>query len=82
MLMTSKEQLERAEGLMSYGVNFPDEVRRTGPYIDRILKGAKPDTLPVQQPTKFEMIINRKTAKALGVTIPLSLLLQADLVID
>ena len=72
----------KAGGLLAFGVNFPDLWRRAAGFVDKILKGAKPADLPVEQPTTFQVIVNLKTAKALGVTIPQSILIRADEVIQ
>ncbi len=67
---------------MSYSIDFDDQFRRAAEYVDRILRGAKPGKLPIQQPVRFELTVNLKTAKGLGVEIPQSLLLRADRVIE
>jgi putative ABC transport system substrate-binding protein len=72
----------RDGGLLSYAIDLVDNFRRAATYVDRILRGAKPGELPVQFPTKFEMVANRKTATALGLAIPPSILLRADEIIE
>ena len=81
MTYNSREYVEAA-GLMSYGPNFPDLFRRAADIVDKILRGAKPGNIPVEQPIKFDLAINLTTAKALGLTIPESFLLRADEVIE
>jgi len=76
-----REYVEAA-GLMSYGANLPDLYRRSADYVDKILRGANPGDMPVEQPTKFDLIINLTTAKALSLTIPESLLLRANELIE
>jgi putative ABC transport system substrate-binding protein len=79
--MFNRTEFVEAGGLMSYGVDLADSYRRVAYFVDRILKGAKPADLPVEQPTKFEFIINLKSAKQIGLTIPPSVLARADRVI-
>jgi putative ABC transport system substrate-binding protein len=80
--MYSYRENVEAGGLMAYAVNMTDFIGRAALYVDKILKGARPADLPVEQPTKFELIINLKAAKSLGLAIPQSLLLRADEVIQ
>jgi putative ABC transport system substrate-binding protein len=80
--MHSFREYVEAGGLMSYGANVPDLLRRAADFVDKILRGAKPADLPVEQPTKFDLILNLTTAKVLGLTIPDTFLLRADEVIE
>ena len=75
-------ELAEAGGLLSYGPLYADNYRRAAAFVDKVLKGAKPADMPVEQPTKFEMVVNMKTAKTLGITIPNSILVRADKVIE
>jgi putative tryptophan/tyrosine transport system substrate-binding protein len=80
--MHGTQQLVAAGGLMSYGVNLPDLFRRSADLVDKVLRGTRPADIPVEQPTKFELAINLKTAKALGLTVPPLLLARADEIIE
>lgn len=81
-LMSYRTEAARAGALLAYSPNRPETMRRVAGYVDRILKGARPADLPVEQPTKLELVVNRRTGRALGLAIPSSLLLRADAVID
>jgi putative tryptophan/tyrosine transport system substrate-binding protein len=81
-VISGERQYTDEGGLISFGPNYEDQMRRSAAYVDKILKGTKPGNMPIEQPTKFELVINLKTAKALGLTIPPSLLLRADQVIE
>jgi putative tryptophan/tyrosine transport system substrate-binding protein len=80
--MCAAREYVEAGNLMSYGANFPDLFRRTADYVDKILRGTKPSDLPVEQPVKFDLIINLKIANILGLTIPPTMLARADEVIE
>jgi putative ABC transport system substrate-binding protein len=80
--MFSFREYVEAGGLMSYGPNFPDLFRRAAEYVDKILRGAKPSDLPVEQPTKFDLVVNSTTAKALGLKVSEAFLLRANEVIE
>ena len=80
--MSGLREFAESGALASYGPSFSESFRRAATFVDKILKGAKPSDLPVEQPTKFELVVNLKTAKVLGLTIPPSLLLRADEVIQ
>jgi putative ABC transport system substrate-binding protein len=80
--MGSQREYVEAAGLASYGTNFPDQHRRAAEFVDKILRGAKPADIPVEQPNKFELVLNLTTAKALGLTIPVTVLARADELIE
>jgi putative ABC transport system substrate-binding protein len=81
-MIFSTRDFVRSGGFMSYGPNYSDMFRRSADYVDKILRGMKPGDIPVEQPTKFELVINVTTAKAIGITIPESFLLRADEIIE
>ena len=81
-VIAGRAQFADAGALFAYGASLPDQLQRSALLVDKILKGAKPADIPVEQPTLFELVVNLKTAKALGVTIPRSILLRADRVIE
>ncbi len=80
--ISTTREYAQAGLLLTYGASLPDQFRRSAAFIDKIFKGTKPGDLPIEQPTKFELVVNLKTAKALGVVVPPSLLLRADEVIE
>jgi putative ABC transport system substrate-binding protein len=81
-LVSEVAEFAEAGGLMTYGASLPALFRRAAFYVDKILRGARPDTLPIEQPTKFDLVINLKTAKTLGITISPSVRLRADRLIE